>query len=346
MRKTVIPSAAAVIPSAAAVIPSAARNLHLLLFVASVAQGQTLASRVERAPDGVVRLQVASRAGVCGDGKDVIGFGHVLFARNFQSYGRWSVDNCSPGPLRITISKVDGDVTRARTQVGGAWPSTELTVTDVGVVAPSEASAYFLSLVPRLERTGKDRVLIPVVLADADPPLGALIALARNDDRHMDTRRSAIHWIGQLGDDTVLGTLEQLARSDDDEDGLSGSALAALSMLEGPAGDAAAKWMIARALDQNERRQLRKNALFWAGQHEDTPTADLVRVYNTGSATDLREHAIFVLSQRRDRAATDALLRIAQEDADTRMRGKALFWLAQKDDARVKKLIADIILKP
>jgi hypothetical protein len=39
------------------------------------------------------------------------------------------------------------------------------------------------------------------------------------------------------------------------------------------------------------------------------------------------------------------LLHIARHDRDTRMRGKALFWLAQKDDPRVKKLIADLLLR-
>lgn len=330
------------------VTASAARGLHLILALLTVSPvgAQSLASRVNAAPDGVVRMQVASRPGVCGDGKDLVGYGQVLFGRNFQTYGRWSTDNCGGGPLRITVSKVDGGITRARTQVGGAWPDTELHVTELGVVAPAEASAYFLSLVPKLERTGKDRVLVPVVLADVDPPLAALIALARDDDRHMDTRRSAVHWAGVLGDESMLAPLTQLARSGDDDDGLSGSALAALSMLDGAAGDAASKWLIARALDEQETRRLRKNALFWAGQKEDTPTSELVRVYNTGSPFELREHAIFVLSQRQDRPATDALLRIAQEDADTRLRGKALFWLAQKDDARVRKLLADIILKP
>ena len=52
-----------------------------------------------------------------------------------------------------------------------------------------------------------------------------------------------------------------------------------------------------------------------------------------------------MLSQRQDDVATDALIRIAREDPDKDMRGKALFWLAQKDDSRVKKLIADLILK-
>jgi hypothetical protein len=52
-----------------------------------------------------------------------------------------------------------------------------------------------------------------------------------------------------------------------------------------------------------------------------------------------------VLSQREDEAAIDELLRIARSDSNTEMRGKALFWLAQKDDPRVKKLIADLVLK-
>jgi hypothetical protein len=39
------------------------------------------------------------------------------------------------------------------------------------------------------------------------------------------------------------------------------------------------------------------------------------------------------------------LLRIARSDENTKMRSKALFWLAQKDDPRIQKLIADLILK-
>jgi HEAT repeat protein len=108
---------------------------------------------------------------------------------------------------------------------------------------------------------------------------------------------------------------------------------------------AAGRWLIERALDRREPSKLRKSALFWAGQRDATPTTELVRVYREAAELDLREHAIFVLSQREDDAATDALLRIAREDGDTRMRGKALFWLAQKDDPRVKKLIADLLLR-
>jgi HEAT repeat protein len=108
---------------------------------------------------------------------------------------------------------------------------------------------------------------------------------------------------------------------------------------------AGGRWLIDRAQDSNESMKLRKSALFWAGQRGATPTADIVGVYGDAADLGLREHAIFVLSQRQDDAATDALIDIAKRDSDTRMRGKALFWLGQKNDPRVKKLIADLILR-
>jgi hypothetical protein len=316
----------------------------------AAADAQSLASRVAPVADGVVRMEVPSRPGTCGDGRETVGYRNALFARNFQSIGgRWSDSRCVPGPLRVTLLVEAGQVTQLRTQVGGAWPSAEGGVTDLGAVPPAEASAYFFSLVPRLEAASRnDRLLIPAVLADEAPVVQPLLALARNDDRAMHTRRQAIQWLGLVGDASVLPTLMEFARADTDDDGdkgLSGAALAALGSMEGDAGVRAGQWLIARALDAGERYQLRKNALFWAGQREDTPTADLVRAYREAQQANLREHAIFVLSQRRDNAATEALLSIAREDKDTKMRGKALFWLAQNDDPRVRKLIADLILK-
>jgi hypothetical protein len=48
-----------------------------------------------------------------------------------------------------------------------------------------------------------------------------------------------------------------------------------------------------------------------------------------------------VLSQRQDDAALNELMHIAREDSDKHMRARALFWLAQRDDPRVAKLIGD-----
>jgi HEAT repeat protein len=107
---------------------------------------------------------------------------------------------------------------------------------------------------------------------------------------------------------------------------------------DAPSGPA---WLLQRASDRAESVEMRKKALFWAGQADATPTKDLVAYYQRTTEPELREHAIFVLSQRDDDAAANELLRIARDDKDREMRKKALFWLAQKDDPRVEKLISD-----
>jgi hypothetical protein len=327
-------------------VPARRAIRQLLLAAATGVAGatagaQTLAANVERAPDGVVRMQVRSRAGVCGDGRELVGYRSAIFARNFQSIGgRWQSSECVPGDLRVTVYKVDGQVNRIRTEVGGPWARTEQRVTDVGVVAAAEASAYIFSLVPRVERGSGDRLLIPAVLADVEPPIQPLLALAANDERRMATRRDAIQWVGLLGDASVVPALTRFARGD--QDGLGSSALAALSMLESDAG-VPALIELAGSGDTETRR----NALFWLGQNDDPRGRRVLLgvIEDAAEPRSLREHAVFSLSQRKEDAALEALMRIAREDKDTYIRGKALFWLGQKDDPRARQLIADIILR-
>jgi hypothetical protein len=312
----------------------------LVMHVATSAGAQSLASRVAQAPDGLVRLQFDARAGTCGDGSDVIGYRNAMFARNFQSIGgHYGNMRCVAGPLRVALDVDDGQVTRVHTQVGGAWRPTDSRVTDLGVVSSREASAYFFSLVPRLETSGgKDRLLLPAVLADGAEVTAPLLALARDESRARSTRSQAIQWLGLMDEFAVLRTLYSRLETDE----LKESVFAGMAQDESAEGG---RWILDRVRDDRGSTRLRRSALFWAGQREATPTAELVRFYRDGGDTDFREHAIFVLSQRKDDAATDALIDIAKNDSDTRMRGKALFWLAQKDDPRVTKLIADLILK-
>ena len=361
------------------VIGRAARGLACMTALALVAplSAQSIASRVAQAPDGVVRLEYDTRPGVCGDGRELVGYRSALFGRNFQTFGKWETDNCSPGPLRVTLQVAGGRVQQMRTQVGGRWPATDGRVTDLGTVAPAEASAYFFSVVPQLERTGgKDRMLLPAVLADNAAVIAPLIALARDTARLESTRRVAMMWLGMLGDSTARRYLHTVIESPDEnreirsqaifslahgedtpdsefvylrglyprfeDDKLKEAILFAMSQGEEPGS----RWLIERAMDGRERMKFRKNAFFWAGQSEATRTGDLVRAYRNTTDEELRDHAIFVLSQRSDDAALNALLTIAREDPDKKARGKALFWLAQKNDPRAQQLISDILTKP
>ena len=49
------------------------RTLIALVSFAGSLGAQSLAQKVAGAPDGIIRMQVASRPGVCGDGRDMIG---------------------------------------------------------------------------------------------------------------------------------------------------------------------------------------------------------------------------------------------------------------------------------
>jgi hypothetical protein len=96
--------------------------------------------------------------------------------------------------------------------------------------------------------------------------------------------------------------------------------------------------------DQNVQLAVRKGALFWAGQ-DGAPIAELSAIYDEILVLELKKEAIFVLSQREERAATDKLFQIVRADTAFRMRKQALFWLAQKDDPRVDQLILSLITR-
>jgi HEAT repeat protein len=106
--------------------------------------------------------------------------------------------------------------------------------------------------------------------------------------------------------------------------------------------DRAARWLLDVAGDENETTHARKQALFWAGQG-GVSIGDLTRVYRASTNDDVKQQIIFVLSQRNEPAAIDALISIARDDSNREMRKKALFWLGQKDDPRVTKFLTDII---
>ena len=199
----------------------------------------------------------------------------------------------------------------------------------------------------------------------------ALIDFARNGTTAM--RGSAVFWLGQSGDSRALSTLHSVIENPREDQRVRAHAIFSLShgsdiptaefaylrniyprlqgeklkeaVLMGESEDRSngSAWLIEKARDKGESLETRKKALFWAGQRELTPTRDLAAFYRSANESSLKEHAIFVLSQRDDEAAFSELMRIARDDSDKNMRARALFWLGQKDDPRVAKLIQERI---
>jgi HEAT repeat protein len=166
----------------------------------------------------------------------------------------------------------------------------------------------------------------------------ALRAYAARADVPEAARERAIFWLGQSGHEENAAFLRALYAKLTNEE-LKKKVLFALAQM----GSAeSGKWLVEIARTPSEGLELRKQALFWAGQ-SGVPTAELASTYSSVGDRAMREYLLFVLSQRGDRAASDKLVDIAKRDPDGELRKKALFWLGQTHDPRAAEMLQEII---
>ncbi|HXV85131.1 MAG TPA: HEAT repeat domain-containing protein [Gemmatimonadales bacterium] len=103
------------------------------------------------------------------------------------------------------------------------------------------------------------------------------------------------------------------------------------------------RWLLDLANNRSESVEMRKKALFWAGQRRDVSVDDLARLYDTNDNREIKEQLIFVYSQRREPAAVDKLMSIAQTETDRELQKKAVFWLGQSRDPRAAEFLLRLI---
>jgi hypothetical protein len=93
---------------------------------------------------------------------------------------------------------------------------------------------------------------------------------------------------------------------------------------------AAADIALERIARQGDTKQLRHSAAFWLGNTRERAGYDaLVRLRSSNDAS-FREHLTFAFSQSRVAEAPATLVDMARNDPSPRVRGQALFWIAQK----------------
>jgi hypothetical protein len=161
-------------------------------------------------------------------------------------------------------------------------------------------------------------------------------ALRENENDEL--RGQAVFWLGQRRSPENAEFLRNLySRVNSDE--VKEKILFSLSQQRGMGND---KWLIDIAKNRNENIELRKKALFWAGQGAAS-AEQLVGLYSSLTDTEMREQLIFVYSQRREPAFVDKMLDIAKNDRDPELRKKAIFWLGQSRDPRVQQFLLDLI---
>ncbi len=161
---------------------------------------------------------------------------------------------------------------------------------------------------------------------------------AERDGTSEELRGQAIFWLGQRAsaeNNAFLRTLYTRLKSDELKD----KVIFSLSQRRGMGNE---KWMMDIVTNPRESVEMRKKALFWAGQG-GTNIEELLPFYERLADREMKEQMIFVLSQRRSGPAVDKLLSIAKSDKDPELRKKAIFWLGQSRDPRVQQFLLDII---
>jgi len=169
----------------------------------------------------------------------------------------------------------------------------------------------------------------------------ALREFALRESENSDLREKAIFWLGQRRSTDNTEFLRTLYSRLTNQD-LKEKVLFSLSQQRGAGNEA---WLMNIAVNSKEDIELRKKALFWAGQ-SGVAIPELAQLYDRlGSGdTEMKEQIIFVLSQRQsDRAAIDKMFDIAKNEKEPELRKKAIFWLGQSHDPRVQQFLMDLI---
>jgi len=311
-----------------------------LMLAADGAAAQSIASRVAAVRDGKVRMTFASRDDICGFNNGI----STTSSNRTNNRSTWSGDRsedveydveCSEGPARVVVEKSAGRVTNVKAYVGGRWRASS-SATDLGAVSTKEATDWLLSLASSASSKVSGSAIFAMTLADSVRIAPSLARFAENDGNPEEARDQAIFWLGQLrGESTELlrGLYTRLER-----EGLKDKVIFSLSQQRGVNDE----WLLAIVSNPRESIEMRKKALFWAGQ-TGASMSRLSSLYSRLTEREMKDQMIFVFSQRREPAAIDKLMDIARNDPDRETRRKALFWLGQSKDPRVATMLSDII---
>ena len=122
------------------------------------------------------------------------------------------------------------------------------------------------------------------------------------------------------------------------------------AMFPATLADSAVVWpqLLEIAKNAERPRDTRKSAVFWLGQAAgEAATEGLGEiVYDDSGDGEVRESAIFALSQLDDDAGVPILIDIVRDHPDPNLKKKAIFWLGQSGDPRAVALFEELLVKP
>ena len=165
--------------------------------------------------------------------------------------------------------------------------------------------------------------------------------IAQRENASKGAREQAIFWLGNRRDTAATAFLRGLYPRLTDREMKEKVLFSVSNQRAAGSGE----WLIGIAMNEREPIELRKQALFHAGNNRAASVAEIATLYDRVTDKEMKEQVIFVLSQNKAEASVDKLMDIARRDTDRELRSKAIFWLGQSRDPRVIKFLEEIINK-
>lgn len=162
---------------------------------------------------------------------------------------------------------------------------------------------------------------------------------AQKSGAPVEARADAIFWLGQEGRGENAAYLRSLYAQLDNDD-LKEKDIFSISQIGGTDN---LNWLMDLAANDQEDVDMRKKALFWAGQSNDVSLERLTALYDRMKDQDMKEQMIFVYSQRHEGQALDKLIDIAKHDTDPELRKKAIFWIGQSRDPKAVQYLQEVV---
>ena len=192
---------------------------------------------------------------------------------------------------------------------------------------------------PRTDPEIQDKAIFALSQHNSSRSGAILRAYAERRDAPEEMREKAIFWLGQRHSPENADFLKSLFQKVENDD-LKDKIIFSLSQMGGSDNY---RWLMDIALNPKEDIEIRKKALFWAGQGHNVDMGDLVKLYDSMSDREMKEQLIFVYSQRREEAALDKLFQIGKNDPDRELRKKAIFWIGQSRSPRAAQYLQELI---
>ena len=233
---------------------------------ATVGAQRGLASRIDAVKTGRVRLTVAAREGVCGDGMSWFQTRSGNYTGTFN--GNWNSSRdveatCARGPVRLVIVREGHETTELRTYVGGQWKA-DTGTTDLGQVSAPEVGAWLLRLAEFGSAKPARAAITAATLTDSIDASATLLRIVKDERQPSDVRANALTWLGDAVGEKVSQTLDSIAYQPGDRE-VRRQAIFAVSRR--PVAEAVpALLKLAESLPD---RELRKTAVFWLVQSKD-----------------------------------------------------------------------------